>query len=129
MLNRLWQHWDMVMGPDIAPLAWPLGSKNTILLLGGEDAMSMQDISYMHHEILERANAFMGSDYFTAIKVRLCLDKTPLDKVVQARTLPAVELPTISLSGKYLEHMPKDSSIAQCYARYVQKSQKKRERT
>ena len=26
MQVRLWQNWEMVMGPDIAPLAWPLGA-------------------------------------------------------------------------------------------------------
>ena len=28
MQVRLWQNWEMVMGPDIAPLAWPLGARN-----------------------------------------------------------------------------------------------------
>ncbi len=125
-LNRLWQHWDMVMGPDIAALAWPMGSKDTTLLLGGEDAMSMQDISYMHHEILERANAFMGCDYFTAIKVRLSLDKTPLHMAVQPRNLQRPILPEPApLSGKYLSSIPANTSIGHCYALFVKQGQKK----
>ncbi len=122
LLTRLWQHWDMVMGPDIACLAWPLGSKNGVLLVGGEDAMSMQEISYMHHEILERANAFMGSAFFSAVKVRLSLDKTPLHEAVLPRAIHKVHLgPPQKLSGKYLASMPSDSPVARCYARYVQK--------
>ncbi len=125
LLTRLWQHWSMVMGPEISSLAWPLGSKNNILLLGGEDAMSIQEISYMHHEILERANAFMGKEYFSTVKVRLSLDKTPLNEAATPKKTKRVQLSSpVVLSGKYLKDMPADSPVARCYARYVQKSRK-----
>ncbi len=124
LLNNLWQHWQMVMGPDIGSLASPLGSKHGILLLGGEDAMTLQDISYMQHEILERANAFMGQEYFTGIKVHLTLDKSPLDQAAQSKEFTPVHLPTIELSGKYLQDMPEDSPVARCYALFVQHSSK-----
>ena len=41
MQVRLWQNWEMVMGPDIAPLAWPLGARNDILIVGGEDNLAL----------------------------------------------------------------------------------------
>ncbi len=123
LLTRLWQHWAMVMGDEITSLAWPLGSKNRTLIVGGEDAMSMQEISYMHHEILERANAFMGNEYFTDVKVRLSLDKTPLDMASLPRTIERVHLTSsVKLSGKYLDSMPEDSPVARCYALYVEKN-------
>ena len=43
MQVRLWQNWEMVMGPDIAPLAWPLGARNDILIVGGEDNLALQE--------------------------------------------------------------------------------------
>ncbi len=122
-LVRLWQHWSMVMGPDIANLAKPLGEKNFILLIGTEDAMSTQEISFMHWEILERANAFMGKDYFTSIKVGICLDKTPLDILCRQRPVPSPPtLPPFKLHCHYLQNMSMDSAVARCYARFVQKS-------
>ncbi len=122
-LVRLWQHWPMVMGDEIAALAWPLGCKNSVLLVGGEDAMSMQELSFMQWDILERANAFMGRDFFTAVRVQLALDKKPLDVLSQPQKKVAAQLfsPT-PLHGKYLENMPTSNPVARCYALYVQKS-------
>ena len=64
MQVRLWQNWEMVMGPDIAPLAWPLGARNDILIVGGEDNLALQELSFMTPEILERVNAFMDAPVF-----------------------------------------------------------------
>ncbi len=120
ILTRLWQHWDMVMGPEIAALAWPLGHKEGTLFVGGEDAMSVQELTYMHDEIIERANTFMDSNFFVSVKVRLSLDKTPLDA---ASHIPKPQRKHVSfgktLSGKYLKNMDPDSAVAQCYARFV----------
>ncbi len=123
LLIQLWQHWEMVMGADITALAWPLGSKNRVLLVGGEDAMSIQEISYMHHEMLERANAFMGSDYFIDVKARLSLDKKPLHALTLPQKAQRVSLEAPHpLSGKYLDSMPQDSPVARCYATYLRRS-------
>ncbi len=120
MLTRLWQHWDTVMGPEIAALSWPLGHKDGILFVGGEDAMSVQELTFMHDEIIERANTFMDSIFFVSIKVRLSLDKTPLD---EAANIPAPQRKHVcfgqALSGKYLKDMDPESAVAQCYARFV----------
>ncbi|MCL2124292.1 MAG: DciA family protein, partial [Desulfovibrionaceae bacterium] len=35
-LARLWGNWSMVMGPELALLAWPLGERKGVLLVGGE---------------------------------------------------------------------------------------------
>ncbi len=126
LLTKLWQHWDMVMGEYLASIAWPLGYKDGVLLVGGEDATSVQELSFMSMEILERANAFMEKDFFTDVKVRLSLDKTPLHEVVKIQNnvepLPFVKGP--KLSGKYLNEMPSDSPLASCYAKYVERSKR-----
>ena len=41
-LSLLWQNWEPVMGPELAPLALPLGRHKDILLIGAEDAMLIQ---------------------------------------------------------------------------------------
>ncbi len=125
LLLKLWQHWDMAMGEYIANIAWPLGYKDGTLFVGGEDAISVQEISFMSMEIQDRANAFMEMDFFKEVKVRLSLDKAPLHEVAKPQnitTLPFAQGP--KLSGKYLEDMPKDSPIARCYARFVERSKK-----
>ncbi len=121
-LVELWRHWHMIMGDEIASLAWPLGSKNQVLLVGGEDALSLQEISFMHFEILERANAFMGRAYFNSVKVSLSLDKVPLDVACQpTQEAPSELFSPVSLHGKYLENMPKNHAVSKCYARYARK--------
>ena len=123
-LARLWQNWSMVMGPDIAPLAWPLGHRNSTLLVGGEDAMVMQELSMLAGEMLERANAFMDAPFFTDVKVSLALGKNPLDSIAavpETRPRPVLEIgppPT----GSHLAEMDPQSPVARCYARFAGKS-------
>ena len=78
-LARLWENWEMVMGPDLAALAFPLGQRKGILLVGAEDNMAAQDLSYMSPEILERVNAFMDGPFFNRVEVHLLFGRTPLD--------------------------------------------------
>ena len=117
-LARLWQHWSMVMGPELAPLAWPLGERKGVLLVGGEDAMAMQELVMMRDEILERVNAFMDEGFFTEVHVSLSLGKRPLD----ALTPPASErTPKIlpKLDGSALRGADPDSPAAVCYAAFL----------
>ncbi|MEG2172869.1 MAG: DUF721 domain-containing protein [Desulfovibrionaceae bacterium] len=122
-LIRLWQNWPMVMGPELAPLAWPLGHRNAVLLVGGEDAMSMQELSLQSGEILERVNAFMDEPFFSEVRVSLALGKNPLDSVMAVpapRQRPRLE-PGPAPSGLYLTVMDASSAVARCYARFAQK--------
>lgn len=123
-LARLWQHWSMVMGAELADMAWPLGHRNGALLVGGEDAMAMQELSLMAEEILERANAFMGEAFFSTVKVSLAMGRSPLDVplpvVRQGGTLPLGP----PLSGAYLTSLPEDSPVTRCYAKFVAASRR-----
>jgi len=117
-LYRLWQHWGMVMGPELAPLAWPLGEHKGVLLVGGEDAMAMQELVMMRDEILERANAFMDERFFTEVHVSLSLGKRPLDGLM----LPSRErAPKIlpKLDGVALWGAEPDSPAARCYTAFL----------
>lgn len=122
-LIRLWQNWPMVMGPELAALAWPLGHRNRVLLVGGEDAMSMQELSLQSGEILERVNAFMDEAFFSEVRVSLALGKNPLDSAMAVpapRVRPMLERGPAPL-GLYLEAMDSQSAVARCYARFSQK--------
>ncbi len=78
-LVPLWQNWDMVMGPDIAPLAWPLGARRDVLLVAGEDNLALQELTLLTAEILERVNAFMAEPMFSRVDVQLLLGRRPLN--------------------------------------------------
>ncbi len=78
VLYQLWQNWKMAMGPQLAEIAIPLGHRHSILIIGGEDNLVLQELAFQTEEILERANAFMDAPYFTKVELRLIFGKTPL---------------------------------------------------
>ncbi|MDR3362372.1 MAG: DUF721 domain-containing protein [Desulfovibrio sp.] len=77
-LLQLWHNWNMVLGPELAPFALPLGSRRNTLLVGAEDAMLAQELQLQSGEILERVNAFMESPYFRKVRVSLQLGQDAL---------------------------------------------------
>ncbi len=118
-LIQLWRNWEMVMGPELAPLARPLGHRGDVLLIGAEDAMLMQELHLQSAEILERVNAFMEGSYFACVKVSLCFRQTALDVI--RPPAPPPPLPTLRprLDGSALLRMRPDSPVARCYVRFV----------
>ena len=121
MQVRLWQNWEMVMGPDIAPLAWPLGARNDILIIGGEDNLALQELSFMTPEILERVNAFMDAPVFDRVELRLVMGDRPLDQMpdIQPSTRVRPAPPRPRQLGAHLEEMNPDSPVARCHAAYL----------
>jgi hypothetical protein len=119
-LARLWRNWSMVMGPELARLAWPLGEHKGVLLVGGEDAMVMQELVMMRDEMLERANAFMDERFFTDVHVGLSLGKRPLDGLAPppGRAREPKSLP--KLDGAALRGADPDSPAARCYAAFLE---------
>lgn len=125
-LRQLWLNWNMVMGPDLAPLARPLGHRRDLLLIGAEDAMLAQELHLMADEMLERVNAFMEQPFFSAVKVSLLMGKPGLDKAATQQKacnapgvggVPRQEPP--HAHGTYLEAMDLASPVARAYARFV----------
>lgn len=117
LLSQLWHNWEIVMGPDIAPLARPLGHRNGILLIGGDDPCAMQELSYAVPEILERVNAFMDEDFFHKIELHLLMGKESLQRIEITKTpvVPRPQRPQNLGSAQ----LPPDSPIASAYAAYV----------
>lgn len=121
-LSLLWRHWEVVMGAELAPLARPLGHRDAMLLVGADDAMSLQELHLQSDEILERVNAFMEKPFFSAVKVSLILGKTELDGPL--RRAAAFEEdrpppPRSAADGRYLGSMAPDSPVARAYARFA----------
>ena len=130
-LVQLWRHWEMVLGPELAPLARPLGHHKDTLLIGAEDAMLMQELHLQSGEILERVNAFMEGPFFATVKVSLRFQRTELDNIVAPapRPLPLLAPERPQLTGSALEGMRADSAVARCYARFVALSRASRSAT
>ncbi|SDF42799.1 Protein of unknown function [Desulfovibrio legallii] len=124
-LQSLWEHWEAVMGPDLAPLARPLGHRRDLLLVGAEDAMLAQDLHYLSPELLERANAFMEAPVFQSVRVSLLLGKDGLDVAAAAplppsRTRPVGRsVPLPRPSGDRLAGMDPASPVARAYALFA----------
>ena len=121
MLTRLWEHWEMVMGKDLADLAVPLGHKKETLLLAAEDSMAAQDIAMQAEEVLERANAFMNAAYFSRVQVELVMGRKDLSKPVGALrpAPPEGKAPRPDNLGALQGRLDPDSPVTRCYEAYL----------
>lgn len=129
-LSHLWQNWSMVMGPDLAALARPLGHHKDVLLIGAEDAMLAQELHLMSGELLERVNAFMEEPFFGGVKVSLLMGKPGLD-VTANKPLPDEDMgwrapratvpDPIQAQGAFLKSMNPDSPVARAYSRFAER--------
>lgn len=124
LLGELWKNWEIVMGP-FASMAHPLGHRNGILLIGAEDSYIMQELTYAVPEILERANAFMDSEFFHRVEFHLLINKDTLQRINITET-PALPSPPKPPRLGQLK-LPEHSLLAECYKAYVRIFQDKRE--
>lgn len=120
--TRLWEHWDMVMGKEIASLATPIGHRKTALIIAAEDSMAAQDLAMQAEDIIERANAFMDAPFFTRIQVELVMGRNGLSR--SAPTLrprpPDYHTPKPDSLGALRGHFEdSDSPVARCYEAYI----------
>ena len=114
------------MGPDIAAIARPLGHRNGILLIGGDDSCALQELSYAVPEILERVNAFMDEEFFHKVELHLLMGKKSSLQRVDITQVPEIPQPQRPSSlGK--AQLPPDSPLASAYAAYVRMFEEKGE--
>ena len=120
-LNALWENWPYIMGEDLASLGWPMGHKESTLLVGAEDNMAMQELTLQAYEILERANAFMDSEYFTAVKVTLLQGRRVLsEQRAKRRVVPtALAIAPPARLGGLLGKLDPNSPFSHYYEAYV----------
>jgi hypothetical protein len=98
-------------------MAHPLGHRNNILLIGGDDPCSMQELSYAIPEILEKVNAFLGEIYFQKIELHLLMGKTSLQRI-DITPIPKIPTPPRPPRLGNLQLSP-DSPVSACYKAYI----------
>ncbi|GAB6177080.1 hypothetical protein JCM16814_19710 [Desulfobaculum senezii] len=119
-LRRLWRHWPEIVDEHIAEIARPIGHRKRILLIGVEDSMVMQDLTFYAPYILEQVNAFLGTKSFDKVLPELIRDRVSLD-LIKKRTTSAVRFePSRPQNlGSQADAFDANSAVARCYAAYV----------
>lgn len=121
-LACLWRQWNEVMGEDLAGLASPLGSRGKTLLIAAENAIQLQELHFYCDELRERANAFLGCEYFESARIELIAGREgmpPSGSGLAHTRPPRLCRPIIRPTGKFLAGMNSDSAVARCYARFT----------
>jgi hypothetical protein len=118
---RLWEHWSMVMGPALAPLAAPLGHRGKTLLLGAEDPMAAQELFMQREEILERVNAFMDCPCFTGVQIEQMMGRQNLALLAFRReSAPPLVVPRKPPHPEsLLGTLDPSNPVTRCYEAYV----------
>lgn len=127
-LMRLWRSWSRVLGEEIAAMARPLGHRGSTLVLGADDPVVRQELSYFQPQILERVNGFLGQDFFDKVVFELLSGRIPLDEIKRREPVgPKAAAPRAAPEppgelGR-LEHLKNDeeSVVAMCYRAYCRR--------
>ncbi len=75
---RLWRHWGGVLG-ELAPEARPMERRGATLVLGVQNSIAGQELSYFQPQILQRVNGFLGEECFDKVIFELLRGRVPLD--------------------------------------------------
>lgn len=75
---RLWRHWGEVLG-ELAAEARPMERRGPTLVLGVQNSIAGQELSYFQPQILQRVNAFLGEECFDKVIFELLRGRVPLD--------------------------------------------------
>lgn len=119
-LSRLWKAWPELVGPQLAEMARPLGHRRRSLILGGEDPIVLQELSFFAQEFLDKANAFLGEDFFDKVLFELIHGRASLDgERVSAGAPPRPKLTKIQNLGKLDYISESESALGRCYRAYV----------
>lgn len=78
LLLRLWNSWDKAMGDELAEMAFPLGRRHSVLIVGGEDSLVLQELAFRKDEIKDRANSFIGKPLFDKVELSLAMGRSDL---------------------------------------------------
>lgn len=155
-LVELWRHWAMVMGEELAGLAFPLGQKDEVLLIGAEDNLALQELSFFSAEILCRVNAFLEEPVFASVQLSLLQGRATLDSLpllqndageqdggeafgaiqnmgqnmtqnMAQRMSPRIPVAAPAKGSLGFLDLDPASPLGRCYARYVERFGKRRE--
>ncbi len=118
-LITLWKNWNKIMGDGLCKMAKPIGTKGRTLIIGVEDSILMQELSFFSDNILEKIEQFLGYQPFDKIMYKLLEDRTSLDGMfVEVKKTPYIpKLPV--LSGRLKDKIPKESPVYRAYMSYL----------
>ncbi|GAB6161329.1 hypothetical protein JCM12298_04880 [Desulfothermus naphthae] len=121
-LIRLWKNWEEVLGKNLSQLARPIGTKGKTVIIGVEDSILMQELSFYSPEILKRINQFLGKELFDKIIYKLLEDKTCLvDIVLKKETKKRRSKILIPENvGHLKETIPQESPVYKAYIKYLE---------
>lgn len=118
--RKLWRNWSRIVDEDIALTARPIGHRKRILILGVDDSMAMQNVTYSCPMILYQVNEYLGQAVFDKVIAELIRDRKTLD-TIEKKVAPAPRIKPVrpqTLGSKRPNFEP-GSAIAQCYDAYV----------
>jgi hypothetical protein len=116
-LASLWREWPRLFAEAPFDLGRPLGGRDRVLVVGVEDPLAMQELSFARQDLLTRANAFLGEQCFDKVRLELIHGQAPLDATgFSAGAAPPAPLVLPRVGGLDL---PRDTPIGRCYAKYV----------
>lgn len=118
-IARLWRHWPEILGPELAEMVRPLGRRKTTMILGAANSMVMQEFSYFGQQILDKANAFLGTTYFQKLHLELMDGRPALDQSLLPQIPPNPIPPRPAPLGNLLPCMDPLSPVTKCYRSYV----------
>lgn len=126
-LTALWKNWDSIMDDTVRSLGYPLGHKDSALLIGADDNMAVQELSLLSADILERANAFMGQPFFTRVRVTLTQGRPDLTRP-RAPAQPPQQEPERHFPrlGRLLGKLDPDSPVTRCYEAFADLARRKK---
>lgn len=120
---RLWKSWREVVGESIADMARPLGRRRGTLIVGVDEPVAMQELTYVAPEILDRVNEFLGRRLFDKLSPELLNGRVPLDGPASpppdAPVSPGDWRTTRPLTLGGLD-LPEDTPVGRAYRRYVE---------
>ncbi|WP_291320076.1 DUF721 domain-containing protein [Desulfonatronospira sp.] len=116
---KICENWRRIVGAELADLASPVGRKKRTLILGAQDSIVIQEVTFQQEELLRRVNDFCGVVLFDNLRIELLKGRTPLDAPLVQNTGTGLEPRRPKQLGGLLDAFPKGSAIARCYAKYV----------
>ena len=126
-LVHLWEAWDVVLGETLSRACVPLGHKKSVLIVGCEDSMALQDVRMQQNEILERVNAFLAREpaFFSKVCAELRLGQKNLAEPIYTESYIPPKPPFPTLTGAYLPYMNPETSVTRCYDFHVKVSHRR----
>ncbi|NJB68127.1 hypothetical protein GGQ74_001800 [Desulfobaculum xiamenense] len=119
-LRRLWRHWPDIVDEHIAEMAKPIGHRKRTLLIGVEDSMIMQELTFYSPRILQQVNDFLGTPLFDRVMPELIRDRMSLDAIRrELAPLPRPQAIRPATLGTKAGTFAPDSAVGRCYEAYV----------